>query len=70
MAQLVTLMIASRGCSISGSGTVSHRMSCLPCQTSAFINISLRRPTNTKPRGFGRVRGEYLFGSLTFPRTW
>ena len=37
MAQLVTLMIASRGCSISGSDTVSQRMSSLPCQTSAFI---------------------------------
>jgi hypothetical protein len=30
IAQAVTLMIASRGCSILGSGTVSHRISPLP----------------------------------------
>src|ERR1044071_5079399 len=33
----VTLMIASRPSSIFGSGTVSHRMSPLPCHASAFI---------------------------------
>ena len=33
----VTLMITSVGSSIFGSGTVSHRTSLLPCQTSAFI---------------------------------
>src|SRR3546814_3082206 len=38
MAQLETLTMASRPCSMSGSGTVSQRMSCLPCQTSAFMN--------------------------------
>src|SRR4051794_4030041 len=37
IAQLVTLTIASRGCSISGSVTVSQRMSSLPCQTNALI---------------------------------
>ena len=35
-------MIASRGSSIFGSGTVSHRMSFLPCQQSAFIAGSLQ----------------------------
>ena len=40
MAQAVTLMMASRGCSIFGSGTVSQRMSPLPCQHSAFIRLS------------------------------
>src|SRR5688572_15018795 len=38
MAQLVTLMMASRSSSISGSETVSQRMSSLPCQTSAFMS--------------------------------
>src|SRR4051812_32518572 len=33
-------MMASQGCSISGSGTVSHRMSCFPCQRSALIPSS------------------------------
>src|SRR4051812_39829585 len=37
MAQDVTLMMASRGCSIFGSGTLSQRMSCLPCQHRAFM---------------------------------
>ena len=39
-------MIASRGCSIFGSGTVSQRMSSLPCQRSAFMarhSVSLLR---------------------------
>ena len=40
MAQVVTLTMASRGCSISGSGTVSQRMSLAPCQTSALIEVS------------------------------
>src|SRR3954470_16578228 len=39
IAQLVTLTIASRGSSISGSATVSHRMSSLPCQTRARIFV-------------------------------
>ena len=42
MAQAVTLMMASRGCSIFGSGTVSQRMSRLPCQQSAFMACSLQ----------------------------
>jgi hypothetical protein len=37
MAQLETLTIASRGCSMIGSGTVPHRMSFLPCHVSALI---------------------------------
>jgi hypothetical protein len=40
MAQLVTLIIASRSCSILGSGTLSQRMSVVPCQTSAFTATS------------------------------
>ncbi len=42
IAQLVTLMIASRGCLISGSATVSTRTSPLPCQHSARMCL-LRR---------------------------
>jgi len=42
IAQLVTLTMASRGCSIFGSGTVSQRMSAVPCQTSARIFLLLR----------------------------
>src|SRR3954468_2560436 len=33
-------MMASRWSSIRGSGTLSHRISVVPCQTSAFIAIS------------------------------
>src|SRR3954452_4751864 len=40
MAQLVTLIIASRSCSILGSGTLSQQMSVVPCQTSAFTATS------------------------------
>ena len=40
MAQEVTLMMASVGASIVGSGTLSQRMSCLPCQVSARIETS------------------------------
>src|ERR1700716_3835443 len=40
IAQAVTLMMASRGCSILGSGTSSQRMSPLPCQAKAFICCS------------------------------
>src|SRR4051794_37899067 len=40
IAQAVTLMIASRGCSILGSGTESQRISPLPCHASAFIGCS------------------------------
>jgi len=40
MAQDVTLMMMSRASSIRGSGTVSQRMSPLPCQHSAFIDAS------------------------------
>ena len=38
MAQAVTLMTASRGSSIFGSGTLSHRMSCFPCHVSARMS--------------------------------
>src|SRR5690606_17778641 len=37
IAQADTFTIASRGCSMPGSGTRSQRMSCLPCQVSAFM---------------------------------
>src|SRR3569832_2350249 len=36
-------MTASRGCSTLGSGTVSQRMPCLPCQASAFKCASPQR---------------------------
>ncbi len=39
IAQAVTLMSASRGCSILGSGTVSQRMSPLPCHVKAFTKL-------------------------------
>src|SRR5712672_569556 len=41
IAQDVTLMIASRGSSIFGSGTSSQRMSALPCQVRAFMGPPL-----------------------------
>ena len=41
MQVVVILTIASRGCSILGSGTVSQRMSFLPCQQIAFIAVLL-----------------------------
>ena len=37
-------MITSRPSSIVGSGTLSHRMSCLPCQVMAFIVASIVAP--------------------------
>ena len=40
MAVLVTLMTASRGLRILGSGTVSTRTSCLPFQQTARIGNS------------------------------
>src|ERR1700709_2623617 len=39
IAQAVTLMMASRACSILGSGTLSQRISFLACHVSAFIQI-------------------------------
>src|ERR1700761_6080981 len=39
IAQAVTFTITSRGSSILGSGTVSQRMSFVPCQQSAFIEV-------------------------------
>ena len=39
---VVTLTMASRGSSISGSGTLSQRMSFLPCQTSARMMFPRR----------------------------
>src|SRR4051812_28682094 len=47
MAVEVILTIASRGCSIFGSGTSSIRTSPLPCQQSAFI-VSLLRPSESR----------------------
>jgi hypothetical protein len=44
IAQAVTLMTASRECSIFGSGTVSQRMLPFPCQTNAFIYLPSSRP--------------------------
>jgi hypothetical protein len=38
-AQAVTLLMASRPCSIFGSGTLSQRISFLACHVSAFISI-------------------------------
>jgi hypothetical protein len=43
IAHEVILMIASRGSSIFGSGTVSYLMSFLPCQQRAFIAGFLQR---------------------------
>src|SRR6185369_7379209 len=57
MAQAVTLMMASRPCSIFGSGTESHRMSFLPCQVSAFIPKSPYR--RTCETNFGEKIGSY-----------
>src|ERR1700710_2176694 len=50
MAQAVTLMMASRPCWILGSGTVSQRMSFLPCQVSAFIDVSFGLHETQTPR--------------------
>src|ERR1700716_760030 len=36
-------MMASRSCSMRGSGTLSQRMSAVPCQTNAFIPTSSMR---------------------------
>ncbi|MNL73199.1 hypothetical protein D3C87_1986310 [compost metagenome] len=47
MAVAVILMMASRGLTISGSGTVSTRTSCLPCQVSARMEFVL----DDQPRG-------------------
>src|ERR1700761_1487427 len=46
IAHAVTLMMASRPSWILGSGTVSQRMSFLPCQVSAFIGFSASADTN------------------------
>src|SRR3954469_4890022 len=56
MAQAVTLMMASRPCSIFGYGTVSHRISVLPCQISALIAES---PCRDRRRD--KFRGENPF---------
>src|SRR4051812_4476368 len=52
--------MASRGCSISGSLTVSQRMSSLPCQTSAFMRAPLRA-TADPPRHRGNKNTDSLF---------
>src|SRR3569833_2679653 len=54
MAQAVTMMMASRGCSITGSGTVSQRMSALPCQVRAFIDTILADNHQRESPGFRR----------------
>ena len=51
IAQAVTLMMASRPSSILGSGTVSQRMSFLPCQVSAFIDVSFDLSETQTPKG-------------------
>jgi hypothetical protein len=48
MAQLVTLMIASRGSSMTGSGTVSQRTSFLPCQQIALKRTSRGKSARCK----------------------
>ena len=47
MAQAVILMIASRGCWIFGSGTVSTRTSPFPCQHSARMVVFSKMPAPT-----------------------
>ncbi len=54
IAHAVTLMMASRGCSILGSGTVSQRMSFLPCQQSAFIGFPAVQTLKTPARPLRR----------------
>src|SRR3569623_833044 len=54
MAQAVTLMMAPRGCSITGSGSVSQRMSALPCQVRAFIETFLADNHHRESPGFRR----------------
>src|SRR2546423_7122122 len=65
MAQAVTLMTASRGCSILGSGTSSHRMSPLPCHANAITKmLRLLRPplptVSTINAGRGSGLAEFL----------
>src|SRR5689334_10312312 len=67
MAQLVTLMIASRGSSICGSGTDSQRISSFPCQRRAFITFSHQRrggPAGCRPSD---AREDFL-PVLAFPQ--
>ena len=47
IAHAVTLMMASRPSWILGSGTLSQRMSFLPCQVSAFIGVSFELSGDT-----------------------
>jgi hypothetical protein len=53
MAQLVTFTIASRGCSIVGSGISSQRMSLGRCQHRAFMAFSLLVRGRVRDRGRG-----------------
>src|SRR3546814_5993217 len=71
MAHAVTLMIASRGSSIFGSGTVSQRTSPLPCQHNARIRPSCdstwgERLSGTRAVGSaGGARGSGAGGALS-----
>src|SRR4051794_40481888 len=60
MAQVVTRMIASRGCSIFGSGTSSQRMSVGLCQTRAFIGVLLAVDAVNPPE-LARVPPDHAF---------
>src|SRR4051812_21396811 len=60
MAQVVTRMMASRGCSTFGSGTSSQRMSVGLCQTKAFIAVLLAVDAVNPPE-LGRVPPEHGF---------
>jgi hypothetical protein len=62
MAHAVTLMTASRPCSIFGSGTLSQRMSLLPCQVSAFIEGAPL--VNVLTQNIGIAGGSYSVGAL------
>jgi hypothetical protein len=60
MAQGVTLMMASRGWSFLGSGTLSQRMSLLSCQVSAFMSVLAReyeQPTRPNRNSLRDVAG-------------
>src|SRR4051812_16309178 len=61
IAQLVTLMTASRGSSMPGSETVSQRTSSLPCQTSAFMTAPscCTLLGKTRAQGSGLRAGSY-----------
>src|SRR6478672_10493818 len=63
IADEVTLMIASVGCSIRGSGTSSTRTSRLPCQVTAFIWSPSTPAAQHEPPS----RRQYPVGCVTNP---